>query len=88
MYLDSGRLADLKMLEERRETASETERNQIDKSIKTILRQAENPELAKRREELLDARRAATNARGSLNIKHARDTADKLEEKLDKEIRL
>lgn len=89
MYFDSGRLADLRMLEQKlKEASSPAERAKYQGVIDTIKRQAENPQLNKKREELMEMRRRTINAKGDANIKNLRDEADRLEESIDKEIRV
>jgi hypothetical protein len=80
---DSGRLKDLSMLEGKLKKVTDyREKADIQRAIDAIKRQGENPQLAKEREILLNARRAATNAVGEINIKNARETADKIEERI------
>jgi hypothetical protein len=84
---DSGRIKDLEMLESKlKRSVNPSERNDIKRAIDAIKRQGENPKLAEEREVLLNARRAATNAKGEINIKNARDTADKIEERIHHEL--
>lgn len=81
MKFDSGRLKDLQMLEDKlKKSTNPFEKGDIQRAINAIKGQAENVRLSEAREQLLNARRAATNAKGEINIKKARDEADKLEE--------
>lgn len=72
MKLDSGRLADLKLLETKIKHATTTpERQKYQEIMDGLKHQAENHHLADSREELLEARRQGDRA-----------TADKLEERI------
>ena len=87
MNFDSGRLKDLEQLEYKLKYAPDSAtRQKIQSTIDHIKRQAQNPELTKERELLMNARRAATNAVGEINIKNAREQADKLEEQIHREV--
>lgn len=79
MQLDSGRIKDMQMLEHKLKSAGSDERRKILSTMDEIKRQAEIPELNQDREAILNARRATINAKGEVNIKNARDEADKLE---------
>lgn len=88
MRFDSGRIKDLEMLESKKRNAlTVAEKQKIQSFIDKIRGQAENENLAKERELLLNARRQTVNAVGEANIKSARDTADKLEEQIHNKFR-
>lgn len=83
MRFDSGRIKDLEMLEAKLQASVDpTQRSKIKTTINRIKSQATNESLAKERELLLEARRRATNAVGEINIKNAREEANKLEEQV------
>ena len=83
MHLDSGRVKDIQMLEAKLKLVqSPTERRDITRAINAIKRQAENTQLTRDRERLLQARRNTVNAKGEINIKNERIAADKLEEQI------
>lgn len=83
MKFDSGRIKDLQMLEDKLKRVTDyREKADIQRAIDAIKRQGENPKLAEEREILLNARRAATNARSEIDIKNARDAANKIEERI------
>ena len=74
MKLDSGRLADLKLLELKiAESKTTAEREKYQRLMGDIKKQAENHQLSTDREHLLEARRQGDAK-----------TADKLEEGIDK----
>jgi len=80
MQLDSGRLKDLQFLSEKLKKANtREERDKIKHAINEIKRQAQNKELTKDRELLLNARRKTVNTKGTDNIHKARAEADNLE---------
>ena len=84
MNVDSGRVKDLEMLKYRlARTTNPFEKADIQRAINKIMGQLQNQKLSDAREQLLNARRAATNAKGEVNIKNARETADKLEEHIN-----
>jgi len=77
MKFDSGRLADLKLLEGKvAESKTPSERDKYQRLIGDIKRQSENEQLSTDREHLLEARRQGDQR-----------TADKLEEAIDKRYR-
>lgn len=78
MLLDSGRIEDMKRLEQAMASARNAEERQKYQGIMdNIRRQAENTQLARQRENLMEARR-----------KGLREEGDKLEEYIDKEFKV
>ena len=87
MYFDQGRLADLKKLEIKlSQPMPHAERMKIVKAIDEIKRQAEDANLNRQRELLIESRRRSTNAKGEVNIQRERIEGDKLEEFINKDL--
>ena len=86
MKYDQGRVKDIEMLEGKlRQSVDPSQRSKIKTTLDHIKRQAENEGLANARNTLLEARRRATDARGEINIKNAREDANKLEEQIHRQ---
>lgn len=88
MKLDSGRVKDLQMLETKlKNSVDSIQRSRIKTTMNMILAQAQDDKLSAAREQLLNARRVTTNAIGEINIKNAREEANRLEEQVHKTFR-
>ncbi len=88
MYLDSGRIEDIRKMEHIIRTSADfKERSKARNVIDHIKRQAENETLGKEREKLLESRRQTNNER-RYSVSGMKSDTDKLEEKIDKEYSL
>lgn len=87
MYFDQGRKKDLDMLSERlKQENNPKTRSVIQKTIDGIKRQAQNERLGRERDELILLRQKMSNETKTAFANQLRDEADKLEQRINKEV--
>ena len=87
MYFDQGRKKDLDMLSERlKQENNPKTRSVIQKTIDGIRHQAQNERLGRERDELILLRQKMSNETKTAFANQLRDEADKLEQRINKEV--